>query len=150
MNSVRPVIVSRASTPPAVGPAMAAFMVFKVFMGLALACGTAHESQAAESDSGSGLLGDTKAEDPALEWAKMAAGTLPERPPGAVMATAIPRTSLPSTERTFILPRTSLGPVQEWMGMSKLAIPLLVADLVGDHTVRAARAMTVQAANAGR
>ena len=151
MNSVRPVVASRtffdASSPPAVGRAMAAIMMFMV---LALACGTAHDSQAAQPETGSGLWGGTKAEDPALEWAKMAAGALPERSAGAVVPMAIPRPSPSSPDRIIVIARPSLGPSQEWMGMSKLAIPLLVADLVGDQTVQAARATTVQPANAGR
>lgn len=147
MNPFRPVPVSRAGAAFAPRAAELAMAVFPV---LALACGMALDSRAAEPDAGSVLQGDTKVEDPALEWAKMAAGSLPERSKGVVMPMAIPRTSLPSTDRTFIIPRTSLGPSQEWMGMSKLVIPLLVIDLVDDRTAQAARATVVQAVDAGR
>ena len=150
MNSVRPVVASStffdASSPPAVGRAMAVVMMFVV---LALACGTSPGSKAAESDTGSGILTGTNVEDPALEWAKMAAGTIPQRSTGAVMPVAGPRPSLSSTDRTFILPRSSPGPSQEWMGMSKLVIPLLVTDLVTDQAFQAARAMTIRAAGSG-
>lgn len=144
MDSVRPSIASRASTPLAVRTALAVFVV------LALACGMVQDSHAADPETDSGLFGGTTAEDPALEWAKMAAGSVPKRSAGAVMPMAIQRPSPSSPDRVVIVQRPSLGPSQEWMGMSKLVIPLLVADLVGDHTVRAARAMALQAANAGR
>ena len=151
MNSVRPVVASStffdASSPPAVGRAMAVVMMFVV---LALACGTSPGSKAAESDTGSRILAGTNVEDPALEWAKMAAGAIQQRSAGAVMPVAGPRQSPSSPDRIIVVARPSVGPSQEWMGMSKLVIPLLVTDLVSDQAVQAARAATVQAANAGR
>lgn len=141
MVSVRPSSASRGSVSPVrlvVGTAVAVSM-------LALAGATTHVSQAAEPDTGAGLPWDTTAADPALEWAKMAAGSLPQRSAGAVPPMAIPPRAPAPADRIVVVARPALAPSQEWMGMSKLVIPLLVADLVDGQAVEAARAATVRA-----
>jgi len=140
MGSVRPAFVSRASSAFS---SLAVTVAMAVLTILALALGTVQDSKA-ESSTGSALLGITKVEDPSLEWGKLAAGSLPERSAVSEKTVAISRRPLSTTDRTFILARTAQGPSQEWMGMSKLAIPLLVGDLVGGQTVQTPRVMTGQ------
>ena len=138
MGSARPAFVSRASSAFS---SLAVTVVMAVLTILALALGTVQDSKA-ETSSGSTILGITKVEDPSLEWGKMAVGSLPERSVASVKPASISRTPLSSTDRSYTLSRSSQGPSQEWMGMSRLAIPLLVGDLVGGQAVQAPRVMT--------
>jgi len=146
MGSARPAFVSRASSAFS---SLAVTVVMAVLTILALALGTVQDSKA-ESNTGSAILGSTKVEDPSLEWAKTLVGSLPERSATAVKPASLSRTPLASTDRTFTFSRAPQGPAQEWMGMSKLAIPLLVGDLVGGQAVQTPRVMTGRTVGVGR
>lgn len=138
MGFPRPAFVSRASSAFS---SLAVTVVMAVLTILALALGTVQDSKA-ETSVGSALVGITKVEDPSLEWSKVAIGSLPERSATAVKPASISRTPLAPTDRTFTFSRAPQGPAREWMGMSKLAIPLLVGDLVGGQAEQAPRVMT--------
>lgn len=137
MPSHRSVFVSRAASAFS---SLALTVVLAVLTILALALGTVQDSKA-ESNSGSGLLGLTKVEDPAFEWGSTSAASLPERSETAERLQAISRKPL-STGSTFVASRVSQGPAQEWMGMSKLAFPLLVGDLTGSRATAVPSVMT--------
>lgn len=136
MDSVRSSVVSRASRASS---SLAVTLAMAVLTILALAMGTVQDSKA-ETNSGS-MLGATKVEDPTLVWGKMATGSLPERSMASKSAT-ISREPLSLTNRGPSAPRSPQGPTHEWMGMSKLAFPLLVGDLTGGQAVQAPRLMT--------
>ncbi len=138
MGSARPSFLSRAS---GAFSSLAVTVAVAVLTILALALGTVQDSKA-ESDAGLKILGLTKVEDPSHEWGKITVGSLPERSVAAANLTAISRTPLAPTDGTFIASRTPQGPTQEWMGVSKLAFPLLVGDLVGGQAVKTPRLMT--------
>lgn len=138
MSSTRPLFVSRASNAFS---SLAVTVAMAVLTILALALGAVQDTKA-ESNSGAGLLGVTKVEDPATEWSQFAAVALPERSAAAEKPVVISRKPLSSAGRTFAAPRKAQGPTQEWMGVSKLAIPLLVGDLVGGQAVQTPAVMT--------
>jgi len=146
MGSASPAFVSRASSAFS---SLAVTVAMAVLTILVLALGTVQDSKA-DSNTGLTILGLTKVEDPSLEWGKMAVGSLPDRSEAAVTLASMSRTPLAPTDRTFIFSRTPQGPAQEWMGMSKLAIPLLVSDLVGGQAVKAPRVMTGRTVGVGR
>ncbi|MFM8379908.1 MAG: hypothetical protein ACKOB1_11360 [Planctomycetia bacterium] len=141
MGSTRPLFVSRASNAFS---SLAVTVAMAVLTILALALGAVQDTKA-ESNSGSRLLGVTKVEDPTLEWSQFAMVSLPERSAAEEKPVVISRKPLSSPRSTFADPRKAKGPAQEWMGMSKLAIPLLVGDLVGGPAMRAPTVMTGQA-----
>ena len=146
MGSARPAFMSRASSAFS---SLAVTVAMAVLTILALALGTVEDSKA-ESNTGAVILGITKVEDPAIEWGKMAVGSLPERSVASVKLASMSRTPLAPTDRTFTFSRAPQGPAQEWMGMSKLAIPLIVGDLVGGQAVQTPRVMTGQTVGVGR
>jgi hypothetical protein len=138
MGSARPSFLSRASSAFS---SLAVTVAVAVLTILVVALGTVQDSKA-ESFTGSIIPGITKVEDPSLEWAKVAVGSLPERSVVSGIPASISRTPLAPTDGTFIATRTPQGPTQEWMGVSKLAFPLLVGDLVGGQAVKTPRLMT--------
>lgn len=140
MRANRHFLVSRASNAFS---SLAVTVAMAVLTILALAIGAVQDSKA-EMSSGSDVLGFTKVEDPALEWGKGSAGTLPERSAVSEKPQMISRKPL-SKVGAFTRPRSPQGPAQEWMGMSKLAFPLLVNDLVGGKAVQTPTVMTGQA-----
>ncbi len=146
MGSARPAFVSRASSAFS---SLAVTVAMAVLTILALVLGTVQDSKA-ESNTGAVILGITKVEDPAIELGKMAVGSLPERSVAAVTLASMSRTPLAPTDSSFIFSRAPQGPAQEWMGMSKLAIPLLVGDLVGGQAVKTPRVMTGRTVGVGR
>lgn len=141
MGSIRPLFVSRASNAFS---SLAVTVAMAVLTILALALGAVQDTKA-ESNTGPGLLGVTKVEDPAPEWPRSAMVSLPERSAVSEKPVVISRKPLSSTGRSFAALRQPQGPTQEWMGLSKLAIPLLVSDLVGGRAVQTPAAMTGQA-----
>ena len=136
MSSARPLFVSRASK--AAFSSLAVTVVIAVLTILALALGAVQDSRA-DSKLESKILGITSVEDPVSEWGTAMVGTLPERSEASQRLAVISRRALSSDS---MFSRGPQGPSQEWMGMSKVAFPLLVSDLVGDRTVRAPKVMT--------
>ena len=81
-----------------------------------------------------------KVEDPSFEWSSsVEAGSLPDRDVADSKPQVISRKPLSSARKS---PNAQRGPAQEWMGMSKIAFPLLVNDLVAGRTLEAPTVMT--------
>lgn len=140
MSYALPALLSRASgafSSLAVTAAIAALTI------LSLALGTVQDSKA-ETTWTASVLGNSRVEDLALELTRMAVSSLPERSVAAGKSASVSRTALSSEDLAFLSARPVQSPAQEWMGMSKLAFPLLVNDLVGGQVVRAPRVMTGQ------
>lgn len=136
MSSTQRVFLSRASNAFS---SLAATVALAVLTILALALGTVQDSKA-DTSSGAKLLGITKVEDPSLEWnGTVTLAGLPARQAAAEKPQVISRQPL-STSR--FASRGTQGPMQEWLGVSKLALPLLVGDLVGSQAVKAPAVMT--------
>ena len=138
MANVRPLFLSRASNAFA---SLAMTVALAVLTILALAIGSMRDSKA---ETTSNLLLVSRVEDPAIEWGSDAvARALPVRSVEAEKPQVISRRPLSAASR---LPRSrEAGPSQEWMGVSKLAVPLLVNDLVVARPQAAPRVMTGQA-----
>lgn len=142
MSSRIPSLTSRVA---GVLASLAVTVVMAVVMIIVLALGSAQDSKAEPSDA-SPLTGITTVEDPAVEWGGTAAG-LPERSAVVERPMVVSRDPLASLspESGYSVVKSTPGPTQEWLGMSKLAIPLLVSDLVGGRPVRVPTVMTGQA-----
>ena len=138
MANVHPLFLSRASNAFA---SLAMTVALAVLTILALAIGSMRDSKA---ETTSNLLLVSRVEDPAVEWGSSAvARALPVRSAEAEKPQVISRRPLSAASR---LPRSrEAGPSQEWMGVSKLAFPLLVNDLVVARPQAAPRVMTGQA-----
>lgn len=121
--------------------AVTAFLSLFAILGLAF--GVLQDSKA-ETTSGlaeSAMLLTARVEDPMGE-VDSAAGwaSLPERRVEESRPQAMFRRAMVSPES--IRPVRGKGPAQEWLGVSKLAFPLLVGDLVGGQSVRSPVVMT--------
>lgn len=105
-------------------------VVLAVLTILALAIGSMQDSKA---ETASSLLLVSRVEDPALEWGVAAAAqALPRRSVESEKLQVISRR--PLTASSKLARKAAAGPSQEWMGVSKLAFPLLVSDLVGGQS----------------
>lgn len=99
---------------------------------LALAFGTVQDSRA---ETSSGVLLQSKVEaPPALEWQGAAGtGALPDRGASEGRPQSISRR--PLADSMAAGRGRASAPSQEWMGVSKIAFPLLVRDLVAGQPV---------------
>jgi hypothetical protein len=137
----RPLSLARASKAFS---SLAVTVALAVLTILALAIGSMQDSKAETTSS---LLLVSRVEDPALEWGVSAASqALPARAIEAERPQSISRRPL-TTSIKVTRARVS-GPSQEWMGVSKLAFPLLVGDLVIGQTPAAPTIMTGQSVGA--
>jgi len=97
---------------------------------LALAIGSMRDGRA-EPNAGL-MLQQSKVEEPKGEWhgtADVAGRSLPERPWNDAQPVMMSRRPLRSTRSFGSVQTVEMSPTQQWMGVSKLAFPLLVGDL---------------------
>lgn len=135
MSAARLVFLTRASNAFS---SLAVTVALAVLTILALAIGSMRDSKA---ETNSGLLLVSRVEDPSLEWGVgSAAQGLPSRTVDAEKPQMISRRPLSSSNKA-VRSRVA-GPSQEWMGVSKLAFPLLVSDLVVGQPAKTPMVMT--------
>lgn len=135
MAASRPLFLMRASNAFS---SLAVTVALAVLTILAIAIGSMRDSKA---ETTSTLLLVSRVEDPSLEWgADVPAQILPVRAVEADKPKAISRRPL-SASIKGTRARVA-GPSQEWMGVSKLAFPLLVSDLVVGQQTSAPMVMT--------
>lgn len=106
---------------------------------LALAVGSIRDSKA-ESNAGL-LLERTTVEDPAVEW-NQPGRPLPGRTPSEAQPQVMSRQPLRSASSALSRRTVEVSPTQEWMGVSKLAFPLLVGDLTTGRSLVTPAVMT--------
>lgn len=135
MANARPALLARASSAFS---SLAVTVALAVLTILALAIGSMQDSKA---ETTSNVLLVSRVEDPALVWdGSVASQALPARAIEAERPQTMSRRPLsPSIKATRA---RVAGPTQEWMGVSKLAFPLLVGDLVVGQTPVAPAVMT--------
>ena len=132
----RPVFLTRASNAFS---SLAVTVALAVLTILALAIGSMRDSKA---ETNSGLLLTSRIEDPSLEWGVGATVQgLPSRTADVEKPQTISRRPLSSSSIKAVRSRVA-GPSQEWMGVSKLAFPLLVSDLVVGQPTSSLTVMT--------
>lgn len=122
MAADRTFLLARASNAFS---SLAVTVALAVLTILALAIGSMRDSKAETTSS---LLLVSRVEDPVHEWGGAASELLPRGLVESEVPQVISRRPL-STSLTVSRSREA-GPAQEWMGVSKLAFPLLVSDLV--------------------
>ncbi|MEI6240431.1 MAG: hypothetical protein WCR51_08570 [Planctomycetia bacterium] len=123
MAAVRPIFLSRASNAFS---SLAVTVALALLTILVLAIGSMRDSKA---ETTSALLLVSRVEDPALDLASASAvQVLPARGAEADKPQLISRRPLSVSSSKSR--NRGAGPSQEWMGVSKLAFPLLVSDLV--------------------
>jgi hypothetical protein len=138
MAAARAFLPTRASSAFS---SLAVTVVLAVLTILALAIGSMRDSKAETTSS---LLLVSRVEDPSLEWGVVpAVQSLPRRSVEAEKPQVISRRPLSAS--TKMLRNRAAGPAQEWLGVSKLAFPLLVSDLVGGQSNVAPAVMTGKA-----
>lgn len=136
MAASRFVFLTRASNAFS---SLAVTVALAVLTILALAIGSIRDSKA---ETTSGLLLTSRIEDPSLEWGVgVTAQGLPSRTVDVEKPQTISRRPLSSSSAKAARSRAT-GPAQEWMGVSKLAFPLLVSDLVVGQPTSAPTVMT--------
>lgn len=132
----RPVFLTRASNAFS---SLAVTVALAVLTILALAIGSMRDSKA---ETNAGLLLTSRIEDPSLEWGVGATVQgLPSRTADVEKPQTISRRPLSSSSSKAARSRVA-GPSQEWMGVSKLAFPLLVSDLVVGQPTSSLTVMT--------
>lgn len=112
---------------------------------LALAIGSIRDSKA-ESNADM-LLGRTRVEDPAIDWSQ-AGWSLPERSASDGQLQVISRRPMRSVPSVVSQRAGEVSPMQQLMGVSKLALPLLVGDLAAGRPVVVPAVMMGQAVGA--
>lgn len=138
MAAARVFLPTRASSAFS---SLAVTVALAVLTILALAIGSMQDSKA---ETASSLLLVSRVEDPSLEWgAAPAAQSLPRRSVEAEKPQVISRRPLSASIK--VSRSREAGPAQEWLGVSKLAFPLLVSDLVGSQSNAVPAIMTGKA-----
>lgn len=97
---------------------------------LALAMGSMQDTKA-ETNAGL-LLQRTPVEDASFVWSE-AGVSLPERRQADAATPVISRQPLRATRNWESRSGVAPSPTQDWMGVSKVAFPLVVGDLAGDR-----------------
>lgn len=130
----RPLILARASD------AFSSFAVTVVLAVVTIVSLTLGSLRDSPTDLGSDLLLRSKIEDPSSAWgASPEQSALPERL--GLEADPRPMSREPISVASWRRNR-SARPSQEWLGMSKIAIPVLVGDLSGGGSREAPAVMT--------
>jgi len=138
MAAVRAFLPTRASSAFS---SLAVTVVLAALTILALAIGSMRDSKA---ETASSLLLVSRVEDPSLEWGLApAVQALPRRSVEAEKPQVISRRPLSTSIK--VSRSREVGPAQEWLGVSKLAFPLLVSDLVIGQPTAAPDVMTGKA-----